>query len=282
LDAFDYENDPITAEQVANLRNLLGDQWSDKARDGFLVVAGRFVDETSTDRTGELAPLFGTDRPEGKRVLRESLEALFDYVGSLKKFEHDYPVYINDPIHGSLGVFPQLPIIGIHKIHPNLYRLFDTRALVYRSPAGESVRDYIIRTGTLPLMNPFSSWILREKPRIYWCSHLRYSTPAEARAALQILDSWGSDCKMRATLPTDSLDGQVFVAYSGVAEYPKNVINLSKHGDVFAGYNVELLASDHPELPGGGMQVGVVGEPRVSALEEWSETHNGWISVWKN
>ena len=43
MDTFDFVNDPITAAQVKTLACLLGDQWSKKARYGFLVIAGRFV-----------------------------------------------------------------------------------------------------------------------------------------------------------------------------------------------------------------------------------------------
>jgi hypothetical protein len=280
--AFDFVNDPITAGQIAVLRQLLGEEWTDKARDGFLAISGRFVDETSTDRTEELQPLFRTESPEGRRALRDSLETLLDFVGSLESFEAKYPVYINDPVHGSVGLFPQLPIVGIHKIHPELYRLFDTNAEVRGSPAKEKVRDYIVRTGKLPRMEPFNGLVLRNKPHIYWCSHERYESPLASRDALQILESWKSDCRMRATLPSSSLNGKVFVAYSGVVEYPPHTVNLSKNGDVFAGYNVEVRASDHPELPGGGLQVGVVGEPLVALLEAWSEDRQAWVKIWTN
>jgi len=71
-----------------------------------------------------------------------------------------------------------------------------------------------------------------------------------------------------------------FVAYSAVSEYPPHVKNLSKNPPAFAGYNVELKVSDHPKLPGGGLQIGVVGEPRVSLLKEWRDDENAWIEVW--
>ena len=66
MDPFDYINDPIAVEQMVTLRRLLGDEWTDTARDGFLVVAGRFIDDTSTDRTDELHALFDTDNPAGR------------------------------------------------------------------------------------------------------------------------------------------------------------------------------------------------------------------------
>lgn len=278
MDTFDYTNDPLTAEQMSTLAVLLQDEWTEKARDGFLVISGRFIDETGTDRTDELRPLFHTDTPQGRLSLRMGLEALFDAVGSLEKFEADYPVYINDPLHGSIGVFPQLSIVGIRTLEPNIYRLFDSNAVVYKST--ELVRDYIARTGKLPLMQPPAGQILRTKARMYWCSFERYKSPAESRAALQILEEWNSDLKMRATLPTAELEGLAYVAYSGVSEYPPHVRNLSKNPPAFAGYNVELKVSDHPELPGGGLQIGVVGEPPVTLLEEWRDDENAWTQVW--
>jgi hypothetical protein len=38
MDTFDYVNDPLTAGQIAMLTTLLQEEWSEKARDGFLVV----------------------------------------------------------------------------------------------------------------------------------------------------------------------------------------------------------------------------------------------------
>ena len=280
MDTFDYVDDPLTAAQVATLADLLQAEWTDKARDGFLVMSGRFIDETGWDRTSELEPLFHTHTPEGRRALRLSLETLFDAVGSLQRFENEYPVYINDPVHGSLGVFPQLPIVGISTIRPDLYRLFDSNLVVYKSADGELVRRYIGRTGRLPPMPPPAGLILRQKPAMYWCSFGKYDSPAASRAALQILDEWNSDCRLRATLPTRGLDGHAYVAYSGVKEYPPGVTNLSKNPPAFAGYNVEVTVSDHPDLPGGGLQVGVVGAPVVSRLEEWRDDQNAWIEIW--
>ncbi len=279
--SFDDESDPITAEQITTLRRLLDEEWSDKAKKGFLVIAGRFVDWTGTDRTAELAPLFRTDSAVGKRALRESLEALLDSVGSLKKFVRDYPVYVNHPKFGSVGAYPQLPILGISKLYPVLYRLFGTADTVFNSSTHETVRDYIVRTGRLPRVELFPGWVLRKKPYFYWCSYEQFATPNEAKSALQIIEKWSRDCKMRATLPTEGLNGLVFVAYSGVSEYPEYLINKSKDKtDSFAGYNVELLTTDHPELPGGGMQVAVVGEPKVVLLEEWSDTRNTWEMIY--
>lgn len=123
MDTFDFTNDPLTAAQVETLVSLLGEQWSEKARNGFLVTSGRFVDEFGGDRTEELGVLYKTDLLPGRVALRCSLEALLDSVGSLTQFERDFPVLINDPERGSLGVFPQLPILGIEKIASKLFRV---------------------------------------------------------------------------------------------------------------------------------------------------------------
>ena len=280
MDSFDYINDPVAAEQVATLRELLKEAWTDKSRDGFLVTAGRFIDEMGHDRTGELQLLFRTETAAGREALRASLETLFDFVGSLDRFETDYPIYINDPVHGSVGAFPQVPIIGIHALHTALYRLFDSKGAVYGSLSRELVRDYIVRTGRLPLIPPQPGLVLRQKPRMYWCSVERYDTLAASRAALQILAKWNSDCRLRATIPTIGLEERAFVAYSGVTEYPPDATIAPGAGHAFAGYNVELKATDHPELPGGGLQVGLVDEPRVSVLEEWRDDQGAWATIW--
>lgn len=180
------------------------------------------------------------------------------------------------------GGFPQLPIVDIFTLETNVYRLFDSKLEVYKSPTRELVRDYIVRTRSLPLVPPPPSLILRHKPYMYWCSFERYESPTASRIALQILPRWNSDCKMRATLPSTSLEGLAFVSYSGVNEYSPDVINLSKNPPAFAGYNVEVVASDHPELAGGGLQIGVVGEPSVTLLEEWFDERNEWVEVWRS
>jgi hypothetical protein len=281
MDTFDYVNDPLTAGQIATLKLLLQQEWSDKARDGFLIVSGRFIDETGTDRTEELRRLYRTDSPEGRRSLRRSLEALFDAAGSLERFGREFPVYINDPEHGSLGVFPQLPILGISSLETKIYRLLDSKAAVYRSPTHELIREYIVRTAALPLMPRLEGLILRTKPPTYWCSFEKYASPTASREALQIREEW-SDCRLRATLPTAALEGLAFVSYSGVKDYPSYLINRSKNPPAFAGYNVEPIASDHPELPGGGLQIGIVGEPPVALLEQWQDDRDEWVVIWQS
>jgi len=275
MESFDYINDPFTAEQVQTLARLLGDEWTPKARDGFLVMSGRFIDDHAGDRTSELQHIFRTRTPEGRRSLRRSLENLFDFVGSLEEFERNYPVLINDPRLGSVPVYPQLPILGISEIVPEIYRVFDSQAMVYDSH--ELTINYIKRTGRLPYLALPESLVLTKKPRVYWCSYECFDTPLATKAALQILDQWESDCKVRAHLPTSELEGHVFVAFSGVTHYPSHLINLSGN-DAFAGYNIEIKATDHPELPGGGLQVAAFGEPVVSRLERWSDSM-GWESI---
>jgi hypothetical protein len=145
MDTFDFTDDPITAVQIQTLVSLLGEQWSEKARDGFLVTSGRFINDFGADRTQELAPVYKTCLPQGRLALRNSLEILFDSVGSLAQFERDFPIYINDLQHGSLGVFPQLPILGIEKLTPQLYRSMDSKALVNKT---QLLRDLLWRRGS--------------------------------------------------------------------------------------------------------------------------------------
>jgi hypothetical protein len=272
MDAFDFTNDPIAAAQVETLASLLGEQWSQKARDGFLMTSGRFVDDFGADRTAELAWLYKTHLLAGRVALRRSLEALFDSVGSLAQFELDFPVFINDPVRGSLGVFPQLPILGIEEIALKLYRVMDTKATVHGT--GERLKHFIMREGKLPYLEPPVRLVLRKKLRIYWCSYECYESPLATRCALQILSTWNADCKLRATLPTAGMEETAFVAFNGDSRYSDNT-----PGE-FAGYFVELRAQDHPELPGGGLQVGVVGSPAVSALEEWIDAEHQWSTIW--
>ena len=138
----------------------------------------------------------------------------------------------------------------------------------------ELVRDYIMREGKLPFLSPPAGLILRKKPRMHWCSYDRYETPGATSSALQILPSWNTDCKLRATLHTDRLEGSVFVAFNGDTEYE------DKQSGEFAAYYVELKAQDHDDLPGGGVQVGVTGEPEVFTLEAWNDSECRWTTVW--
>jgi hypothetical protein len=272
MDAFDFINDPITASQVETLKSLLGDCWSEEARDGFLVISGRFVDAFGGDRTEELAAVFKTHVREGRSALKRSLEKLLSYVGSLRRFEVEYPVLINDPLLGSKAVFPQLPILGIAQITPALYRVLDSAAVVPGTT--ELARDYMMRRGKLPYIPPPSGLILRKKPRMHWCAYERYETPAATSSALQILPTWNTDCKLRATLRTNGMEGSVFVAFNGDTQYE------DKRSGEFAAYYLELKVQDHDELPGGGVQVGVVGEPDVSRLEAWDDSESRWTTLW--
>jgi hypothetical protein len=272
MDTFDFVNDPITAAQVEVLASLLSEEWSEEARDGFLVISGRFVDEFGADRTEDLATVFKTHLASGRRALRRSLEKLFGFIGSLRQFELDYPVLINDPEVGSQAVFPQLPILGIEEITPNLYRVLDSSAKL--PGTADLLRDYIMGEGKLPYLAPPAGLVLRKKPRMHWCSYERYESPAATSSALQILPNWNTDCKLRATLLTDPLKESVFVAFNGDTEYE------DKRAGAFAAYYVELKVQDHDELPGGGVQVGVVGEPDVLSLEEWNDSEGRWANIW--
>ncbi len=69
------------------------------------------------------------------------------------------------------------------------------------------------------------------------------------------------------------MEGTAFVAFNGDNKYSDNTPS------EFAGYFVELRAQDHPELPGGGLQIGVVGAPAISVLEEWMDAENQ-TTIW--
>lgn len=277
MDTFDFVNDPITAAQVKTLACLLGDQWSKKARYGFLVIAGRFADEWGADRTGELAKMFETQTGAGRYALRRSLEELLDRVGSPLEYEQNYPIYINDPVYGSVGAFPQLHVLGIETFRPTLYRVMNSKAVVFGTE--EPIQAFISREGKLPHMPVPTDPVLRAKPTMYWCAPEAYDSPSATQSALQILPEWGSDCRLRATLPTEGLDGFVFVAFTGDKPYrdPKSGESKSRP---FDGYCVELRAQDNPSLPGGGVQLGVVGSPKVLLLEEWNDSEECWSTVW--
>jgi hypothetical protein len=277
MDTFDYVNDPIAAAQVRTLAALLGDQWSKKTRYGFLVAAGRFVDEWGADRTEDLARMFETQTEAGRRALRRSLEELLDRVGSPLEYEQNYPVYINDPIYGSVGAFPQLHVLGIETFRPTLYRVMDSKAVVFGTE--EPITTFISREGKLPHMPVPADPVLRAKPTMYWCAYESYDSPSATQSALQILPEWHSDCKLRATLSAKGLDGLVFVAFNGDTAYRDPKPGESK-SMAFAGYCLELKAQDNPSLPGGGIQVGVVGSPQVLLLEEWNDSEDCWSTVW--
>src|ERR1700683_2978970 len=103
-------------------------------------------------------------------------------VGSLHKFERNYPIFVNDPQRGSVPAFPQLPVLGIEGITPKLYRALGSKAVVYDTK--ERLRDFILREGSLPYLPPPKGLVLRQKPLIHWCSYESYESPLATRAAL--------------------------------------------------------------------------------------------------
>jgi hypothetical protein len=137
-------------------------------------------------------------------------------------------------------------VLGIGQLASKLYRVMDSKAPVHGT--NELVRDFIIREGKLPYLKPPPRYVLRKKLRIHWCSYECYDSPAATSAALQILPHWNTDCKLRATLSTEGLEGFAFVAFNGDSTYSDNTPG------GFAGYFVEMRVQDHPVLPGGGLQ----------------------------
>lgn len=49
----------------------------------------------------------------------------------------------------------------------------------------------------------------------------------------------------------------------------------------FDRYYTEIIAQDHPDLRGGGVQVGVEGDPVVEVLEQWDDGPQRWGIVWR-
>lgn len=262
------EDDPITRDQAETLLRLLEGSLTEKALEGFLIICSRLVDEFGSHRTEELSNIFRTQRPEGKIALLHSLEHVKDWVGGMEAYERLYPVTINP----SNPAFPQLKIIRIETLEPRLYRLMDSSALVYRTD--EPLRAYIQRTGRLPMVPIQTVPVLRSKPIYHWCSYEKWDSPEISRDALQILPQWSNDCRLRASVLTSDIEHSAFMAFNGDKDPSDSNLQFYK-------YFFEPLAQDHPELSGGGSQIGLDGEPLVEALEEWDEVSYEWKTIWR-
>jgi hypothetical protein len=273
-----WEPDQITDEQVRVLFTLLGSPVWGEELEGFLVVCSRLVDEFGGHRTQELADIFRTSTtPEGRDVLRQSLRHMNRWVGGLAGYESRYPVTIIP----AMPAFPLFKIVGIDRITQTLFRVLDSRHTV-GSP-GEPVKQFIARTGHLPGVPIQVEPVLRSKPWFHWCSYTAWESPSATQDALQILPEW-SDCSLRVSIPASDVSGSAFVAFNGDKDPDNGPFK-------FVGYFYELLAQDHPSLPGheleeslpgGGIQIGVDGAPRVSVLEEWSDREHQWDIVWRD
>jgi len=268
ISKWDSEDDPITREQVEVLNDILEGQLTAEALEGFLIICSRLVDEFGNHRTGELVEIFKTESSAGKEVLRASLEYVCRWVGGMKGYADRYPVTIIPP----RPAFPLFKIIDIHKLANYIYRVLDSRQTVYKT--SELTKDYVIRTGRLPALPRQRHPVRRSKPRLHWCSYERWPNPDAARDALQILPEWKTDCKLRVTLPTSSLNRSAYVAFNGDESDPEN----SRLR--FYKYFYEPLAQDHPSLTGGGAQIGVEGSPIVDVLEEWDDGTQRWETLW--
>jgi hypothetical protein len=263
-----WEPDQITDEQVRVLFTLLGSPVLDEELEGFLVVCSRLVDEYGGHRTQELADIFRTSTtPEGRDVLRQSLQYMNGWVGGLAGYESRYPVTIKPP----MPAFPLFKIVGIDRIAQSLFRVLDSHGTA-GSP-GEPIKQFIARTGHLPGVPIQVEPVLRSKPWFHWCSYTAWESPSATQEALQILPKW-SDCSLRATIPASDVSRSAFVAFNGDKDPDKGPLK-------FIGYFYELKTQDHPSLPGGGLQIGVEGAPRVSVLEEWSDREHQWNIVWR-
>jgi len=266
-----WEPDPITDEQVRVLFTLLGRPVLGEELEGFLIVCSRLVDEFGGHRTHELADIFRTSTTsEGRDVLRQSLLYMNRWVGGLAGYESRFPVTIKP----ARPAFPLFKIVGIDRIVPTLFRVLDSRAAVHST--GEPVRQFIARTGRLPGVPRQVRPVRRSKPWFHWCSYSAWESPSATREALQILPNW-SDCSLRVSIPASHVSRSTFLAFNGDIDQNPNKEERLK----FLKYFYEPMVQDHEPLPGGGLQIGVAGAPRVSILEEWSNRQHMWHVVWQ-
>lgn len=262
------EDDPITREQVLILLELLGGELTEYALEGFLIFCSRFVEESGNHRTYELADIFKTDRPEGKKALLASLDHMNSWVGGVHGYQRRYPVTIRP----QRPAFPQVKIIGIETIASEVYRAIDSRPVV--SSSTEHVTEHVMRTGRLPPRPRQRHPVRRTKPFTHWCSYDKWNSPEDTQQALQIFSQW-SDCNFRATISTKHITNSAFIAFSGDRIDP----NDNKYR--FYKYFFEPTAQDHPPLIGGGTQIAVDGAPLVDILERWNARNNRWDLFWE-
>lgn len=263
------EDDPITTDQAETLIQMLGELLTEKAFEGFVITCSRLVDEFGNHRTSELANVFRTAKPAGKRALVRSLEYVNEWVGGMEAYLRLYPVTIIPPN----PAYPQLKILGIETIEPCLYRVMDSNAFV--KDTNELTKDHIQRTGRLPEVPVQTVPVLRFKPIYHWCTYNKWDTPEATREALQILPEWQNNCCLRATIRTSNVAESAFMAFNG-DRYDPSDSELR-----FYKYFFEPLAQDHPLLEGGGIQIGLEGAPPVNALEQWDEASGEWNTIWQ-
>jgi hypothetical protein len=262
-------DDPITQQQVRVFEQMIGSELSACAFEGFLIVASRLVTEWGEHRTEDFAVVFQTSTPTGRRVLRESLEDICLTTGGLSGFIDRWPVTINP----SLPAYPMLRIAQYERVTPFLFRVMHSEQRM--RDTGELIAEYIKRTGCLPRRPVYTEPVLREKPKLHWCSNEAPASPDAARERLQILPEWGNNCFLVATISVSSLPDSAFVAFNGDERDPTDP-NLK-----FYKYFYEPLACDHPPLLGGGVQVGLDGSPPVDRLHVWDEDHSTWSELWR-
>jgi hypothetical protein len=278
-----WESDQITDEQVRVLFTLLGSPVWGEELEGFLIVCSRLVDEFGDHRTRELADIFRTSAtPAGRDVLRQSLRYMSRWAGGLAGYESRFPVTIIP----ARPAFPLFKIVGIDRITQTLFRVLDSHTTA-GSP-GEPIKQFIARTGRLPGVPRQVRPVRRSKPWFHWCSYTAWESPSATREALQILPEW-SDCSLRASIPASHVSRSAFLAFNGdrpiLLPFDEDP-DPNKKPDKprllkFVKYFYEPMTQDHASLPGGGLQIGVAGAPRVSVLEEWSELQHKWNIVWR-
>ena len=252
---------------------LLGGSVSDEELEGFLIICSRLVDEFGGHRTHELADIFRTSTSEGRDVLRQSLRYMNRWVGGLAGYESRFPVTTVP----ARPAFPLFKIVDIDRIAQTLFRVLDSHATVHST--GEPVKQFIARTGRLPGVPRQVRPVRRSKPRFHWCSYSAWESPSATWKALQILPEW-SDCSLRVSIPASHVSRSTFLTFNGDTDNGDTDSNKGRKRRLkFVEYFYEPVAQDHESLPGGGLQLGVAGAPRVSMLEEWSKRQHKWNIV---
>ena len=243
----------------------------------FPIVCSRLVDEFGGHRTHELEDIFRTSTPEGRDVLRQSLRYMNRWVGGLAGYESRFPVTIKP----ARPAFPLFKIVGIDRIAPTLFRVL----IRTHSPQSKRAGRAIHRPNGAPARRTKASAPCAAVKALVSLVFLQcVGKPFSHAEALQILPEWESDCSLRASIPSSYVSRSTFLAFNGDIRPEEDAYKKrSKRRDAlkFVKYFYEPMAQDHEPLPGGGLQIGVAGAPRVSVLEEWSEQQHKWNIVWR-
>lgn len=261
------EDDPISREQADTLLSMLGEtELTEAAFEGFLIIAGRLVDDVGNHRTASLSQVFCTGSAAGRRAMLRSFEYFQRLTGGMEGYERRYPVTIIP----AQPAYPLLKIRGIERLIPHVYRVLDSKRTI--PGTREGVSRYIARTGHLPSLRKQRHPVVRQKPHMHWCSYGKWSTPSQTAEALQIEPHW-NNCELRATISTRRIRNSAYLAFSG------DPLSQRLERLKFNQYFYEVLTQDG-SFAGGGIQVAVDGKPAVQCLEQWDGPSKAWKIVW--